>query len=205
MSKNKTKPEKKSLRDRFSFKQGAILTDIAIIILGLLMTIFSQSAGSIICMVLGISMCIFGVLVFISYFAKSGEEAFGSFAIVRGTALLGFGVLFIVAPEPIRDFLNIILGIILIISGVIKLQYAVDLIRLKAKLCWLSFLGAAVTIALGVIVFVNHNAAWLMVFLGISFLVNGIWDLAVVILLDKEKKEQAEKANVIDVDYNIEN
>ncbi len=198
MSKEKSKSAKKS---KFTFTQGALFTDIALIILGLLMTIFHKSAGNIICIALGILMCVFGVLRFISYFAKNKEEAVGSFAIVQGTALLGFGVLFIIAPEPIRALLNILLGIILVISGVLKLQYAVDLIRLKAKLWWISFLGAVITIALGIIIFIFYGETWLMLFTGISFMVNGLLDLVVVIILDKEKKDRKDKADEVNVDY----
>ncbi len=201
MGKDNTGSTKSS--SKLTYKTGAIIVDAALIILGLLMTIFHKEAGFIICIALGIIMCAFGVLRFISYFAKSKEEAVGSFAIVQSTALLGFGILFIIATDPIRTLLNILLGIILIISGVLKLQYAVDLIRLKAKLWWISFLGAVLTIALGIIIFIFYGAAWLMLFTGISFMVNGVVDLAIVLILDKEKKANKASTQGVQVDSTV--
>ena len=183
---DKIKPSDKNI------KREIIFADIAIIVLGLLMTVFPASSAAIIFRAIGILLSAWGILKLITYFASSNTAVFSSFALVQGSALLGFGVFFIVRPEALEGVLTLVLGVVLLISGVLKLQYAVDFLRLKGELWWVPFAGALVTIGLGALVFFNPFSAtkWLMLFIGISFMVNGVWDLLSVLLLSQESKAE---------------
>ena len=96
----------------------------------------------------------------------------------------------VVKPLALVEVLTLALGVVLLISGVLKLQYAVDFLRLKGDLWWVPFAGALVTIGLGALVFFNpfSTMKWLMLFIGISFMINGVWDLVSVLLLSQEVK-----------------
>lgn len=170
-----------------STKREIAFIDVAILLLGILMIIFPEQSGDIICIAIGIILGIWGLVRLITYFASGKAESFGSFALVQGAALLGFGILFIINPGMLKTFLTAALAIILIISGVMKLQYAVDFLRLKAKFWYVSLLGAIISITLGAVVFFNPFSAakWLMLFIGISLVVNALWDLVSVAILSK--------------------
>lgn len=178
-----------------STKREVTFVDIALLILGILMIIFPEQSGDIICIFIGVILGIWGLVRLITYFASGKVESFGSFALVQGAALLGFGILFIINPGMLKAFLSAALAIILIVSGVMKLQYAVDFLRLKAKFWYISLLGAIISITLGAIVFFNPftTAKWLMLFIGISLVVNALWDLASVAILSKIAKNFAAK------------
>lgn len=190
-------------------KRGIILTDAAIIILGLVMVLFPGASKEIICRVAGIALCVLGVIRAVTYFSADKTEALGSFALVEGAAMAGFGFYFLIKPEYLAAFLTVALAIVLIVGGVMKLQYAVDFMRMSVSMWWVELIGAALTVALGIVALLNPFAASdaLMVFIGISFLVDGIWDLiSVIFLVDAAKKvrsavDQAVKnAGAIDVD-----
>lgn len=181
-------------------KRELIFSDIALLILGLIMVIFPEQSGDIICIAIGIILSVWGIIRLISYFTADKTVTFGSFALVQGAALLGFGIFFIANPAMLNAFLSVALAIVLIVSGIMKLQYAVDFIRLKAKYWWVSLSGAVVAIVLGIIIFVNPTVSWLMLFIGISFLVNAVWDLVSVFLLSSALKK-VEKADMIDIDF----
>lgn len=184
-------------------KREITFVDIALLVLGVLMIIFPEQSGDIICIAIGIILSIWGLVRLITYFASGKVESFGSFALVQGAALLGFGILFIINPAMLKAFLSAALAIILIISGVMKLQYAVDFLRLKAKFWYISLLGAIISITLGAIVFFNPFTAtkWLMLFIGISLTVNALWDLVSVAILSKIATNFAKKNDgMIDVE-----
>lgn len=179
--------ENKNRKQIKGTKREITFVNIAMLLLGIMLIIFPEKSGDIVCITAGIILGIWGLVRLIAYFASGKIESFESFALVQGTALLAFGILFIINPGILKTFLTAALGIILIVSGVMKLQYAVDLLRLKAKLWYLSLLGALVSITLGAIVFFNpfNSANWLMIFIGIALVVNSLWDIISVVALSK--------------------
>lgn len=183
-----------------SIKREIIFADLALMVLGLIMVIFPEQSNDIIIIAIGIALCIWGILRLVSYFSHDSLEIFGSFSLVQGASLIGFGIFFIVCPSALQIFLATSLGIIIIIGGVMKLQYAVDMIRLKVSYWWISLVTAIITIALGVISLINPFTVskWLMLFIGIAFLANGILDLVSVILLSNRIK--AKSNDMIDVE-----
>ena len=200
MAKDKEKKlsEKLTANDK-NIKRELVFADIAMLVLGLLMVIFPKQSPDVICITAGIFLGIWGLIKLVTYFAAKKTAPFTSFGLVEGATLAGFSVFCILSPQVLKDFIEIVLAIVLLISAVMKIQYTVDFLRLKEKLWYLPLLGAAVSIALGVFIFIdpfkNH---FLMLFIGISFLVNGAWDILSVILLsnasktlslDDEKKE----------------
>ncbi|MGN0595882.1 MAG: DUF308 domain-containing protein [Ruminiclostridium sp.] len=197
-----------------SIKRELIFADGAIIILGLLMVIYPAKASEFICWALGIILCIWGIIRIIHYFASPVHEIFGSFALVQGAAFIGFGVYFLANPVLIASLISVCLGIILIISGILKVQYTFDFMRLKTKFWLVELISSLLVLVLGVLTLVNPFGAAeaLMLFIGIAFLVNGVWDLFSIIYLSvvvkkvmNRAKDNLDKAmleaSAIDVDY----
>ena len=91
----------------------------------------------------------------------------------------------------------------LIISAILKIQYTVDFLRLKEKLWYVSLIGAIVSITMGALVLFNvfsEPGVWR--FLGISFLVAGLWDIVSVAMLSNITKnltlDQGDKKEKLD-------
>ena len=197
-----------------NIKKSLILADMAIIVLGVLMVVFPERSGDFICRAVGAILCVMGIFRVIAYFAYDRSELFGSFALVQGAAFIGFGVYFLARPQFLAAFLTVALALVLIIGGVMKLQYAIDLARMGSSLWWIELIGAIVMTALGVVTFLDpfEAASGLMIFIGISFLVDGIWDMISVLWLSKAVKRlkhavEKEADNIrteqsaVDVDY----
>lgn len=173
-----------------NIKREIIFADIAILVLGLLMVIFPGQSNNIICIAGGIFLGIWGLIRLVAYFAAVKNGPFSSFGLVQGATLVSFAVFFIVAPHVIAPFLVAVMGLILMISAVLKIQYTVDFLRLKEKFWYIALSGAVVSIILGTITFFNisNTGKGIMLFLGISFLVNGVWDIVSVLLLSNVSK-----------------
>lgn len=196
-------------REVRGIRREIIFTNLAVIVLGLLMVLFPDSSTDLICRATGAILCIWGIIRIVSYFAQKSTEAFASFALVQGAAMLGFGIYFLVRPEFLASFLSVVLGIILIVGGVMKLQYAIDFLRLKATGWWIQIAGALVMAVLGVVALVNPFAAanTLTIFLGAAFLLDGVWDLVAVSFLShfvKKVRQAVSEANAVETDFTVE-
>ncbi len=173
-----------------NIKREIVFADIGIIILGLLMVIFPADASKIICITGGILLGIWGLLKLVSYFAAVKNGPFSSFGLAQGATFVCFAIFLILAPQFVKPFLVAVLALVLMISAVMKIQYTVDFLRLKNKFWYIALIGAVVSIALGTITLFNLNntAKWVLLFVGISFLVTGVWDIICVVLLSNASK-----------------
>ncbi|NLU25272.1 MAG: hypothetical protein GXW99_11320 [Clostridiales bacterium] len=169
-----------------NIKREILFMDIALMILGIMMMFFPEQSRDIICRVSGAILCLWGLLHVITYFARERTEVLGSFSLVQGAAMIGFGTYFLLRPEFLAAFLTVALAIILMIGGVMKLQYAIDFLRLKAYGWWVQLIGAAIMAVLGIVAFVDpfDAASGLMIFIGAALVVDGLWDMISVIYLD---------------------
>ncbi|MBQ4569627.1 MAG: DUF308 domain-containing protein [Ruminococcus sp.] len=173
-----------------NIKREIVFADIGIIILGLLMVIFPADASKIICITGGILLGIWGLLKLVSYFAAVKNGPFSSFGLAQGATFVCVAIFLILAPQFVKPFLVAVLALVLMISAVMKIQYTVDFLRLKNKFWYIALIGAVVSIALGTVTLFNLNntAKWVLLFVGISFLVTGAWDIACVALLSNASK-----------------
>ncbi len=201
-------------REAKNIKKSLILADVAIIVLGVLMIVFPERSGDFICRAIGVILCVMGVFRVVAYFAYDRSELFSSFALVQGAAFIGFGVYFLARPQFLAAFLTVALALVLIIGGVMKLQYTIDLARMGSSLWWIELIGALIMATLGVVAFLDpfEAASGLMIFIGVSFLVDGIWDMISVLWLSRTVKRlknavENEVNNIrtersaVDVDY----
>lgn len=165
-----------------SVKTRLVLLSVAVIAVGVLFVLRPGTSGQLICYLVGGALCLAGVVRFIVYFLGDFRQSFGSFDLVRGTALVLCGGYILLRPELLYGILTTAFGLFLVVDGVLKLQYAIDLYRMKAR-GWWSVLAVALLMAvLGVVVLFNPFAAMvtLMTFLGCTLIADGVLDLLAI-------------------------
>ena len=157
-----------------------IIISIALFVLGLFLTIFPEVSQIIICRAVGIALCVWGVLRLMTYFRMSREDVFVSFGLVQGISLLAFGIFFVMRPEAIAVFFGTAIAIIIIIDGILKLQYAIEFYHMEAQRWWIEAIVAAL---MGVVALFNPfgSSTVLMMFVGIVLMVEGLSDLISII------------------------
>lgn len=194
-----------------------IVINIGAVVLGIILVLFPDKSKDIICRAVGIMLCIGGVLSLIEYVRAHRQGIFGSFGLVRGCAFLGFGIYIIVLPEMLAAFIAAALSILLFICGVFKLQNAIDFAHIRS-MGWIGqVIAAVVMIAAAVLSFFNPFGAsnWLMIFIGISLIASGAWDIVSIIYFNrtlgeikgdkKPRRKKAEKASkYVDVEVSDE-
>ena len=162
-----------------SVKTRLVITALVVIATGVLFVLKPGTSGTWICYIVGAALCVSGVVRFITYFLGDFRKSFGSFDLVWGAALLLCGVYILVRPSLLYGLLTTAFAIFLVVDGVLKLQYAIDLYRMKAKGWWFVLAVALVMGVLGVVALFNPFATMvtLMTFLGITLIADGVMDL----------------------------
>ena len=145
------------------------------------MILFPNTSGNIICRGVGAVLCIWGVVRLVAYFRNN--EILGSFGLVQGVALAGFGLYILIRPGIIEVFLTTVFAIIIIVDGILKLQYALDFRKLDAGGWWIEAVCAAVMIILGIVVLFNPfvTVAAVMLFIGVVCIILAVAALSIII------------------------
>ena len=189
-----------------SVRNTNILVIIATVAIGLIYIFSPVPAMEVICYIVAAAMCVYGVFAFVEYFVKPKTEAFGSFGLVKGMTLVVFGVFIFLNPSFVANMLATLVGISMIIDGVVKAQYSIDLLRLKSDAWWYSLIPAAVVFILGAIIAFNpgETAKGFMVFVGISLLIDAVADIFSIFFLShcvkKLEAEETEESEIPEIE-----
>lgn len=135
----------------------------------------------------GILLCVVGALAVISYFRMDPEEAALSQELTRGLVALALGVLFIYkAGWIVTKFMpiTVLYGLAAALTGIVKLQWTVDMLRLKTGMWQSSAVAAVLSILLAVIILVDpfrvKKTLWL--FTAIALIVTSVVDFLTALL-----------------------
>ena len=115
-----------------TFKKEFIFTAIALIAVGAMFVILPESSTKIICYVTAGLLCVWGIIKLFMYIsAERQQQAFTSFSLVGSVALIIGGVAIFINPEFFASILATFFGCVMIVDGVLKVQYGVDFIRIN--------------------------------------------------------------------------
>lgn len=201
-----------------SVKKEMIIISIAMVILGTLMVLFPNTSAIVICRLIGIMVCVWGIFRVVSYFRSIKIEVLSSFGLAQGIILIAIGIYFMLNPGALAVYLVFALSIVIFINALLKLQYSIDLIILKIPGGWLELFSAGLMIILGAIIWAYPFAAAqsMMLFAGFALIFGGIWDIVTINYISKkvETMKSTIKENVeriveddkeVDATYTVDN
>ncbi len=174
-----------------SFTLDYILTAVAFILIGILFLADPDTSGKIVCYILGGILCAIGVVHMLSYFATPVQMPEYNLNLVRAILFIGIGVFVLAKPDKVMAVLPIVMGIAVLFDSIVKLQNAIDLLRLHQK-SWLYTLVVAVVLGVLGGVMVGKPSIGYQ-FIGIVFVLNGIVDIGALLLLRSRLKTVAEE------------
>lgn len=138
----------------------------------------------------GLLLAVTGAVSILAYFRADPEEAAKGQSLMKGLCALGGGAFCIfrsdwfIAAFPL---LAVLYGIVILVTGIAKVQWAVDMVRLKKKQWYFQALGAAITLIAAAVVLGNPfgTTAILWMFTAISLIVEAVVDLVGMVLEGK--------------------
>lgn len=167
---------------KISRNSGNLIMCIGEIVIGVLLLIDPTGFTSGIIILLGVLLAAAGIKSVVGYFRTDPEAAAQQSALAKGLFLAGAGLFCIfrsdwfIAAFPL---LTVFYGVLILLSGISKVQWAVDLFRLKQPYWYVTLIGAVLSLAFGAIVLVNPFAstAALWVFIAVSLIVEAVADI----------------------------
>ena len=125
--------------------------------------------------------CIAGALGGIILFVMGEKSTLEMTALIISIAIGVLGAFFVVRPELLIEFCNIIFGLVIIMVGVISFYQATS-VRINKIL---SVLSALVVIALGFVIILNPRHDYIIKIIGISLIVSALGEVLDALLIRK--------------------
>lgn len=176
---------------------GGLVLCLGELLVGILLLINPVGFTSRIIGIAGIVLMVMGLVEVIRYFRTEAKEAALGQRLVKGLLFLlvgGFCALrteWFLATFPA---LTIVYGVVILITGIGKVQQMMDMLRQKNKKWFWAAINAVVSIACALVIlrspFSSTVALW--VFTGASLIAEAVLDVFTLILGRKAEKEQSD-------------
>ena len=166
---------------------GNLLTCIFEILIGVLLLIDPVGFTSGLISIFGIVLVVVGLMNLFGYFRADAETASQGNGLVKGILLVISGLFCITRSEWFIitfPLLTVLYGILTLVSGVSKVQWAIDMLRTKQKYWFVEVIGAVLTIVCAILILTNpfSSTAVLWTFIGITMIIEAVVDVAAFIL-----------------------
>ncbi len=183
---------------RLNFAIGKLILLLFEAAVGVVLLINPIGFATVFVTVVGVLLAAVGLMFILQYFRSEPTEAQKGQGLLKGCCALLVGLFCALNTQWFIDafpLLTVIHGIVILITGIIRLQWTADMLRLKLKRWYIAAGGAVISIVLAVIIFVNpfgvSQAIW--TFIGITFLVDALADLAVLIFSGRREKKSTKQ------------
>ena len=171
---------------------SSMAMSVAEVIIGILLLVNPIGFTSGIIIACGIVLMIMGVSKTIKYFRAEPEEAVVSQNLVKGLLMLlagafcAFNSHWFIATFPV---LTLVYGVVILITGITKVQWTMDIIRMKRSKWFWAAISAAISIVCGIVIITSPFSATaiLWMFIGISLIVEAVFDMIGSIFGNREK------------------
>lgn len=165
---------------------NVILIGLFEALIGILLLLDPVGFASAIIIALGVALLAAGLIAVTGYFRTNPVEAALSRTLAKGLAMLLAGAFCVLQPSwfiATFPLLTILYGVIILLAGLSKAQWAIDALRLKTGRWFLPAISAAVSIACAFVILANPFASTLVLwmFTGISLIVEAVLDMVVLI------------------------
>lgn len=165
------------------------------ILVGILLLINPEKFTTAIVSAFGIVLIAVGLICVIGYFRADAVRAAASQSLFKGLFALIAGIFCVtqsdwfIAAFPV---LAILYGVAVLIAGLVKIQWTVDIIRLRMGKWTLPALSAAISLICSIIILKNPFGAVyvLWIFTGISLIVEAVLDIAALFVISTVAKEE---------------
>jgi len=191
-------------------KAGSYSTAVMMLLLGIVMIIFPEAIMNFICYLFAAAFIIAGLVKLGFFFKMDIKEAVFTNDFSMGIVMIVLGLIFATKANLIESIIPMIMGLVIVVNGIIKLQHAFNLKRIGSSSATFVLIISLLCIGIGVVLlFVPSTMSKIItIFIGIGFVVSGLTDLAAYFVVSKKlkTKEMAEEtvANVYETVENPE-
>lgn len=156
------------------------------IIMGIVLLVFPEASAQTFCYVIGISAIVIGVFTILIYLFREVQKNYYRNDFVLGSMEILLGAVVLYKAELVVSLIPYILGILVVFSGILKLQTTIDVRRMRLGTELVFLILSLVNIAWGIVLILDPFRAYmadqiaalrmLFIFIGIGLLFSGISD-----------------------------
>lgn len=167
----------------------SMITSILAIIVGLVLIFLPTVSNKVVGIIVGVIILVFGINAIYKYFHRDGAKLY-SLNIIFGVLYSILGVVIILYPYSVMEFVTVCLGIFIIINGATKVNYGIWL-KKGSEDSWLVTLVTGIfLVVLGIMVVFNPFSSFTLTQLSGAFLIIvGILNVSDTILFKKRAKQ----------------
>ena len=164
--------------------RGNIIYAIALIVLGLVFAVWPADSRSVLIRILGVLFVLSGLAVAYTFFRNRTPGQL-PMVLIAGIILAILGVLIIVRPESFVEFIIILAGAFILLSGIMNFCQTLSLALLHYRYWWIGMIISILTIMLSVLVMTKPGKIADIVFIitGASMIYDGATNLWVAMKL----------------------
>lgn len=172
------------------FKKESIIAAVLYVIAGLVLIIFPETTAKTIGYVFAGVLIILGIKNIINYFKREIALTFYHNDLVIAAICIIAGITVAVKVEAVVSFIPFILGVFVTISGIIKLQNALNLRRMNNGGSLMVLIMAVINIIIGLMLTFNpfKFVASLIRIIGIGLFLSGVTDIITIIFIGNKMK-----------------
>lgn len=169
-----------------SKNSGKIVLALCEIAVGVLLFIDPSGLTGTIIRIAGVLLALSGIVSAIHYFLDDPVEAHLGQGLAKALCSLIVGLFCVFKADWFLETFKVITifyGAVILFTGIVRVQWAVDMIRMKTGRWYVPGIGALVSIVFGVIAIMNPFATMdlCMKFVAVSMVVDAVIDIASVI------------------------
>ncbi len=172
-------------------KWQSMLTAALFVIMGIILIIYPETTAETICYVVGISGVVIGVFTVLAYVFRDIQKNYyrNDFVIGMMEVLLGAFVLY--KADLIMELIPCVLGMLVVFSGIGKLQNGIDLRQMGGKKDFIFFIMALVNLIFGILLVIDpfDDTGLLYILIGTGLLISGITDAFATLYMAKKMKD----------------
>ena len=160
-------------------KTTYLLLDGLWLLAGLVLLIWPRFTAELVCFLLGILCAVYGVVKLFGYFSRDPYRLAFQFDLALGIFLLILGAVLLFSPNALLSLLPVLVGLFTVVSGVFKLQTALDARRFGMGKWWGMLLLSLSVILIGAVLLVRpfQSALLAIRIMGLAILLSGVQDL----------------------------
>ena len=169
---------------------SSVTSSIILFILGLLLFFLLFTVIHVVALILGIFIIVVGIFALLKYFRAAQKNGMIRFNIIYGGVCIVSGLILALTPSAIASILPIVLGIWMIISSLLKIQYALNM-KEAGSTSWIpTFTLAMITLVVGILLVINpwRGAQVILQIVGGFLMAYALLDVIASFLLNKETK-----------------
>lgn len=161
-----------------------------------------------ICYLICAVIMITGIYMIVRYFMSDAYKNMNEYGFSIGVLVIVLGVCGLIRAEKLASSFVVLFGILLAFSGIIKLQYAMDLKRMKDTVMWYVLLAISVVVLLAAILIITQpfvGKKWFELGTWYAMLVDGgLGLLTVIYMAIRTKLYKKAEAKIVEAEAEMQ-